>query len=169
MDNTTVNRTAAPAAPLDERGGVRPKPVDAQMVGQLMARVADGDTGSFAALYDALAPYAYRLVGSVDVMEEAFTTIWRTARRCPTDGGEALMWAMDIMYQHALAGSGPAGGARQHVTALTSGQRASTTLTCGGALTYRQVADLIGEPPHAVALLQRDALIRLRDWTAEQR
>lgn len=156
-----------------------------------MSRVAGGDITSFAALYDVLAPYVYQLAGALSVDErvreqvaaDAFTTIWRTARSCPAAGDEALAWTMDITYRHAVAhspdtGAGdvaaPAGGtgrgSRRALGALpatlTRGQRASTALACGGALTYRQVAEVVGEPSHTVALLQRDALIRLRDAMA---
>jgi RNA polymerase sigma-70 factor (ECF subfamily) len=95
-----VLTTAAPPPAIDP----------AEEEAALMARVADGDDGAFAALYDrharAVHSYALSLVGGAaeaeDVCQEAFLALWRHAGRFDPRRGSARGWLIGIARHRAI-------------------------------------------------------------------
>jgi len=79
-------------------------------LGPLLNRAARGDTGAFAALYDATAPRVHGLVLRVvrdpaqaeEVTQEVFLEVWRQASRYDPARGSALAWLMTIAHRKAV-------------------------------------------------------------------
>ena len=76
----------------------------------LIGRVADGDHGSFAALYDRLAPLVYGVSKRVlqdsgyaeEVTQEVFLEIWRQAPRFDGNRGSVRAWAATIARRRSV-------------------------------------------------------------------
>jgi RNA polymerase sigma-70 factor (ECF subfamily) len=78
--------------------------------GALMARIASGDEGAFADLYDVLAPAVYGVVQRVvrdpahseEVVQESFVELWRQATRFDAARGGVRAWALTIAHRRAV-------------------------------------------------------------------
>jgi RNA polymerase sigma-70 factor (ECF subfamily) len=78
--------------------------------GDLMARVARGDSVAFAQLYDLMAPRVYGLVRRVlrnpaqseEVTQEVMVEIWRTATRYDADRGSLTSWILTMAHRRAI-------------------------------------------------------------------
>jgi RNA polymerase sigma-70 factor (ECF subfamily) len=78
--------------------------------GDLMARVARGDTDAFAALYDLMAPRVYGLIRRVlrnpaqseEVTQEVMVEVWRTATRYDADRGSLTSWVLTMAHRRAI-------------------------------------------------------------------
>lgn len=76
----------------------------------LLARVANGDEDSFAALYDRLAGPVFGLIRRVlrdpaqseEVVQEVFLDIWRRAPRFDAARGSASTWVMTMAHRRAV-------------------------------------------------------------------
>ncbi len=76
----------------------------------LLHRVAAGDEGAFATLYDRLGrvaySFAYRMLGygdgAEDVVQEAFLSIWRAAGSFDVEKGNARTWLMSVVHHRAV-------------------------------------------------------------------
>ncbi len=81
----------------------------------LMARVATGDQGAFADLYDLLAPMVWGLVRSVvedpilaeEVMRDALVRVWRQAPVFEPRNGPVMLWVGTIVRRRAVDLAGP--------------------------------------------------------------
>jgi RNA polymerase sigma-70 factor (ECF subfamily) len=78
--------------------------------GDLMARVARGDSVAFAQLYDLMAPRVYGLIRRVlrnpaqseEVTQEVMVEIWRTATRYDADRGSLTSWILTMAHRRAI-------------------------------------------------------------------
>jgi RNA polymerase sigma-70 factor (ECF subfamily) len=78
--------------------------------GDLMARVARGDSVAFAQLYDLMAPRVYGLIRRVlrnpaqseEVTQEVMVEIWRTATRYDADRGSLTSWVLTMAHRRAI-------------------------------------------------------------------
>jgi RNA polymerase sigma-70 factor (ECF subfamily) len=76
----------------------------------LIARVATGDEGAFASLYDQLAPTVFGVVKRVlrdgtqaeEVTQEVFVEIWRQASRFEAGRASVRTWAAMIAHRRAV-------------------------------------------------------------------
>lgn len=76
----------------------------------LLQRVAGGDEGAFAELYDLTAPRVHGLVRRLlrndahaeEVTQEVFLEVWRTAPRFQESRGRALSWMLTIAHRRAV-------------------------------------------------------------------
>jgi RNA polymerase sigma-70 factor, ECF subfamily len=81
-----------------------------RMEAELLSRVAEGDEGAFAELYDRFSPGLYsmalRIVGgsqeAEDVLQEAFHQIWRRATTYEPGRSSAFTWAVMILRNKAI-------------------------------------------------------------------
>ncbi len=81
----------------------------------LMARVARGDQGAFADLYDQLAPAVWGLVRSIvedpvaaqQAMGDALVRVWAHARFFEPKDGPVQLWVGAIAREQSLAFTGP--------------------------------------------------------------
>jgi len=77
---------------------------------ELLRRVAAGDRGAFAALYDVTAPRVFGLVKrllrdhaqSEEVTQEIFLEIWQTAARYDPSKGGAMAWMLTMTHRRAV-------------------------------------------------------------------
>jgi RNA polymerase sigma-70 factor (ECF subfamily) len=75
-----------------------------------IGRVAAGDQGAFAAIYDQLVPSVYGVARRVlrdpaqaeEVTQEVFTEIWRQATRFDAGRGSVRTWAVTIAHRRAV-------------------------------------------------------------------
>lgn len=75
-----------------------------------IARVATGDDGAFAELYDELSPTVYGVVRRVvrdpaqaeEVTQEAFVEVWRQAARFDASRAGVRTWAVTIAHRRAV-------------------------------------------------------------------
>ncbi|MEV8372098.1 ECF RNA polymerase sigma factor SigK [Kribbella sp. NPDC056861] len=93
-----------------------PRPADGGQVpppsldGELMARVARGDTEAFSTLFDLLSPRVYGLIRRVlrnpalseEVTQEVMVEIWRTASRYDDARGSVSSWALTMAHRRAI-------------------------------------------------------------------
>ncbi len=94
------------------RGGVvRSRPVRApDPLASAMARVAGGDRGAFAEVYDALAPKVLGLVRGVlrnhamaeEVAQDVMLEVWRQAARFDPSLASTSTWVMTIAHRRAV-------------------------------------------------------------------
>ncbi|WP_404434814.1 ECF RNA polymerase sigma factor SigK [Microbacterium lacus] len=83
-------------------------PVD--HVGELIQRVAQGDQGAFARLYDMLSPRAFGLIlrvlvdrsQSEEVLQEVFLEVWQSAERFAPNRGQGRSWVLTIAHRRAV-------------------------------------------------------------------
>jgi RNA polymerase sigma-70 factor (ECF subfamily) len=76
----------------------------------VMQRIAGGDHGAFAELYDALAASVYGVVRRVvrdgaqseEVTQEVFVELWRQAGRFDPTRGGVRTWAMTVAHRRAV-------------------------------------------------------------------
>jgi DNA-directed RNA polymerase specialized sigma24 family protein len=79
-------------------------------VGQLLQRVARGDRGAFARVYDLVAPRAFGIIvaelgdrtSGEAVLEEVFLEVWRSATRFDADLGDGRSWVLAIARRRAV-------------------------------------------------------------------
>jgi RNA polymerase sigma-70 factor, ECF subfamily len=102
--------TESPAVPgADERLG-------AAAVDGLLRRVARGDAGAFAAVYDQVAGTVYGLVSRIvgdqsraeQVTAEVLTEVWRSASRFRPAEASGLSWIMTMARRRAISHAGAA-------------------------------------------------------------
>ncbi|KHK96046.1 RNA polymerase sigma factor SigK [Microbacterium mangrovi] len=87
---------------------VDPEPVD--HVGELLVRIAGGDQGAFAALYDTLSPRVFGLLlrvlvdrsQSEEVLQEVFLEVWQSAARFAPNRGQGRTWILTIAHRRAI-------------------------------------------------------------------
>ncbi|MGO1770905.1 MAG: ECF RNA polymerase sigma factor SigK [Microbacterium sp.] len=83
-------------------------PVD--HVAELLQRVATGDQGAFAELYDMLASRMFGLVlrvlvdraQSEEVLQEIFLEIWQSAARFSPEKGQGRTWVLTMTHRRAV-------------------------------------------------------------------
>lgn len=83
-------------------------PVD--HVGELLVRVAAGDQGAFARVYDMLSPRAFGLIlrvlvdrsQSEEVLQEVFLEVWQSAARFVPNKGQGRTWVLTIAHRRAV-------------------------------------------------------------------
>jgi RNA polymerase sigma-70 factor (ECF subfamily) len=79
-------------------------------VADLLVRVASGDQGAFAELYDALSSRVFGLIlrvlvnrsQSEEVLQEVFLEIWQSASRFAPNRGQGRAWVMTIAHRRAV-------------------------------------------------------------------
>ena len=79
-------------------------------VADLLVRIADGDQGAFASLYDTLSPRVFGLIlrvlvnrsQSEEVLQEVFLEIWQSAGRFAPNRGQGRSWVMTIAHRRAV-------------------------------------------------------------------
>jgi RNA polymerase sigma-70 factor (ECF subfamily) len=84
------------------------EPVD--HAGDLIRRVADGDQGAFARLYDMLSPRVFGLIlrvlvdrsQSEEVLQEVFLEVWQSADRFAPNRGQGRSWILTIAHRRAV-------------------------------------------------------------------
>ncbi|CAN5188984.1 sigma-70 family RNA polymerase sigma factor [soil metagenome] len=77
---------------------------------QLLERVATGDQGAFATLYDQVAPRVFGLIRRIlrdqaqseEVTQEVFLEIWQTAPRFDPKKGGASTWILTMAHRRAV-------------------------------------------------------------------
>jgi RNA polymerase sigma-70 factor (ECF subfamily) len=83
-------------------------PVD--HVGELLQRVARGDQGAFARMYDLLSPRVFGLIlrvlvdraQSEEVLQEVFLEVWQSASRFTPNRGQGRSWVLTIAHRRAV-------------------------------------------------------------------
>ncbi|MGZ0153639.1 ECF RNA polymerase sigma factor SigK [Kribbella sp. WER1] len=78
--------------------------------GDLLTRIANGDTEAFTALYDRVTPLVFGLVRRIlrnpaqseEVTQEVMIDIWRTATRYDAARGSARSWILTIAHRRAV-------------------------------------------------------------------
>lgn len=84
------------------------EPID--HVGELIQRMASGDQGAFARLYDMLSPRVFGLVlrvlvdraQSEEVLQEVFLEVWQSAARFAPNRGQGRSWVLTIAHRRAV-------------------------------------------------------------------
>lgn len=79
-------------------------------LGDLLVRVARGDEGAFAAIYDALGPSVYGLARRVvrdpsraeEISQEVFIQVWQSAVRFDPKRGSAKSWILTLAHRRAV-------------------------------------------------------------------
>jgi RNA polymerase sigma-70 factor (ECF subfamily) len=79
-------------------------------IGDLIQRVATGDRGAFAELYDALSARAFGLIlrvlvdraQSEEVLQEVFLEVWQSAARFTPKRGQGRSWVLTIAHRRAV-------------------------------------------------------------------
>ena len=85
-------------------------PESVDHVGQLLARVADGDQRAFAELYDTLSSRVFGLIlrvlvdrsQSEEVLQEVFLELWQSASRFAPNRGQGRTWVLTIAHRRAV-------------------------------------------------------------------
>lgn len=83
-------------------------PVD--HVGEMLVRVAAGDQGAFARVYDMLSPRVFGLIlrvlvdrsQSEEVLQEVFLEVWQSAGRFAPKKGQGRTWVLTIAHRRAV-------------------------------------------------------------------
>ena len=167
-----------------EKRGSRPP--DAAAVDDLLARVARGDVGAFAAFYDRISGAVYGLVRRIvwdksqadQVAAQVLVEVWRSASQFNPAEGSGLSWVMTMARRRALSQAGAMSGGRaaghapiglmteqaaagllahRGLASLPAPQREVLLLACCGC-SWREMADLARVPAVTVAELLRDGL-----------
>ncbi|GAB2666427.1 sigma-70 family RNA polymerase sigma factor SigK [Gordonia jinhuaensis] len=76
----------------------------------LMARVAEGDRGAFAELYDQTSPRVYGLILRVlrdpgyaeETAQEVYLSVWQSADRYSAEAGSVISWLLTIAHRRAV-------------------------------------------------------------------
>ena len=84
------------------------EPID--HAGELLQRVAQGDQGAFARLYDMLSPRVFGLIlrvlvdrsQSEEVLQEVFLEVWQSASRFAPNRGQGRSWILTIAHRRAV-------------------------------------------------------------------
>jgi RNA polymerase sigma-70 factor, ECF subfamily len=84
------------------------EPID--HAGELIQRVARGDQGAFARLYDMLSPRVFGLIlrvlidrsQSEEVLQEVFLEVWQSASRFAPNRGQGRSWIFTIAHRRAV-------------------------------------------------------------------
>ena len=79
-------------------------------VGELLQRVARGDQGAFARVYDLLSPRVFGLIlrvlvdraQSEEVLQEVFLEVWQSASRFTPNRGHGRSWVLTIAHRRAV-------------------------------------------------------------------
>ncbi|WP_375294480.1 ECF RNA polymerase sigma factor SigK [Microbacterium sp.] len=79
-------------------------------VGLLLQRIAGGDQGAFAELYDMLSPRVFGLIlrvlvdraQSEEVLQEVFLELWQSASRFAPNQGQGRSWILTIAHRRAV-------------------------------------------------------------------
>ncbi|GAA1938931.1 sigma-70 family RNA polymerase sigma factor [Microbacterium aoyamense] len=82
----------------------------ADRAGDLLQRVAEGDQGAFARLYDLLSARVFGLIlrvlvdrsQSEEVLQEVFLEIWQSAARFTPNRGQGRSWVFTIAHRRAV-------------------------------------------------------------------
>lgn len=77
---------------------------------ELLARVADGDEGAFATLYDMLSSRVFGLIlrvlvdraQSEEVLQEVFLEVWQSAGSFAPNRGQGRSWVLTIAHRRAV-------------------------------------------------------------------
>lgn len=93
--------------PWPEAGG---RAEQAPLDGELMARVARGDTQAYSRLFDLVSPRVYGLVRRVlrnpaqseEVAQEVMIEVWKTAARYDAARGSVCSWVLTIAHRRAI-------------------------------------------------------------------
>lgn len=94
----------------DPTGAAAPVSSEADVLAALLARVARGDDGAFADLYDRVSPLIFGVCRRVlrdvaeseEVAQEALLEIWRTAPRFDAGRGSVKSWCATIAHARAV-------------------------------------------------------------------
>ncbi|MFK4087164.1 ECF RNA polymerase sigma factor SigK [Kribbella sp. NPDC020789] len=78
--------------------------------GELMSRVARGDTAAYSQLFDAVSPRVYGLIRRVlrnpaqseEVAQEVMIEVWRLAARYDSSRGSATSWILTMAHRRAI-------------------------------------------------------------------
>jgi RNA polymerase sigma-70 factor (ECF subfamily) len=78
--------------------------------GALLGRIAEGDQGAFAELYDMLGSRAFGLIlrvlvdraQSEEVLQEVFLEVWQSAGRFAPNRGQGRTWVLTIAHRRAV-------------------------------------------------------------------
>lgn len=84
------------------------EPID--HVGELLQRVARGDQGAFARVYDLISPRVFGLIlrvlvdraQSEEVLQEVFLEVWQSASRFVPNRGQGRSWVLTIAHRRAV-------------------------------------------------------------------
>ncbi len=146
-------------APSGQGGG-------AEAGGDLMARVARGDTAAFSELYDAMAPRVYGLVRRVlrnpaqseEVTQEVLVEVWRTASRYDARRGSVTSWVLTMAHRRAIdrVRSEQAATDREQVVAATSADVAYDAVS--EAATTRLESEQVRRCLGSLTELQRESV-----------
>ncbi|MFC7447739.1 sigma-70 family RNA polymerase sigma factor [Rhodococcus daqingensis] len=98
------------ACPTDIGPAVTERETEAAELAALLARAADGDTGSFAELYDRTCARVYGMVLRVlrdpgfaeETTQEVYLQLWRTADAFDATRGSAVSWLMTLAHRRAV-------------------------------------------------------------------
>lgn len=79
-------------------------------VGELLQRVARGDQGAFARVYDLISPRVFGLIlrvlvdraQSEEVLQEVFLEVWQSASRFAPNRGQGRSWVLTIAHRRAV-------------------------------------------------------------------
>jgi RNA polymerase sigma-70 factor, ECF subfamily len=175
---------ADPEPPAGEGPAEAPSPDDVQDsdLGDLLVRVAAGDSGAFATLYEHTAPRAFGLALRVvrdrtqaeDATCDAYLRIWRTAAAFDADLSTGLSWIFVTVHRVAVehvrsVERGPVDRPVRPVACsdvtdrLSPPEREALELSYFDGRTHTDVAGLLGLPLGAAASRIREGLIRVRD------
>lgn len=166
----------------------------------LLARVANGDRAAFQELYEETSPKFLAIVTRIlrdedralDVLQEAYVSIWRHAGRFDPNKGRAFTWMLVVMRNRALdtlrstersetlteltaevpdTADGPEEVVRRtamweivqtHMRDLPDSMASAITLRICYGQDYKEIADALCSTPNTVKSWVRRGLIRLR-------
>ena len=167
---------------------------------ELLKQAATGDHGALAELYDATASRAFGLALRVtrdrplaeDVVQEAYSDIWRSAASFDPKHGSGIAWVLAIVHGKAVArirststrwddeedtpvaraaahapatpeGESPAGQkVRSALSQVPTAQRRAVELAYFGGYTHSAIARMAGMPADTATSRIREGLIELR-------
>jgi RNA polymerase sigma-70 factor, ECF subfamily len=155
--------TGGPSSPWPAPAG-RGDGTDA--AGDLMARVARGDTAAFSELYDELSPRVYGMVRRVlrnpaqseEVTQEVLVEVWRTATRFDPKRGSVSSWVLTMAHRRAIdrVRSEQAATDREQAVAATSADVAYDAVS--EAATTRLESEQVRRCLSSLTELQRESV-----------